>query len=131
MCEIYNMEAKMNRTENLQDYREFLNKIYFDILERTDDNVIKLAGFKNEEVVKGITEDDWMEAYNFIYVPMGKIRKMSSKLQSSDKSLKDDLVFLNRKMKLVREGISHILTKELHITIAWENTKTGKCEFIV
>ena len=122
----------MNRAENLQDYKEFLNNVYFNILERTDDNVIKLAGFKNEEVVKGITEDDWMDAYNFIYVPIKNVIKINkNNTQPVNQSLKDDLVFLNRKMKLVMEGISHILTKELHITIAWENTKTGKCEFIV
>lgn len=121
----------MNKTENLEDYRQFLNKIYFDILDSTYKEFIEQAGFKREECIKGIDEKYWMEAYNFLYVPMMKTQKMfRNNAKPFNPSLKEDLKFLNRKMNMVKEGIGFILSKEFGIVVGWVNSKTGKCEFV-
>ncbi len=121
----------MNRTENLQDYRHFLNNIYIDILDGTYKEVIHEAGFKYEECIKGIDEEDWMEAYNFMYVPMMKVKNMiGNNGKPFNSAIKEDLKFLNRKMNVVKEGIGFILSKEFGITIGWVNKQTGKCEFV-
>ena len=121
----------MNKTENLQDYRQFLNNIYIDILDSTYKEVIDEAGFKYEQCVKGIDETDWMEAYNFMFVPMMRVKKMiKNNGKPFNPSIKEYLIFLNRKMNVVKEGIGLILTKEFGITVGWVNRNTGRCEFV-
>ncbi len=122
----------MNKTDYLQDYRQFLNNIYIDILDSTYDEVIREAGFKREECVKGIDEKDWMNAYNFMFVPMMKVKNMiKNNGQPFNPAIKEHLIFLNRKMNMVKDGIELILTKEFGITVGWVNKQTGKCEFVL
>lgn len=121
----------MDKAENLQDYRYFLNNVYIDILDSTYKEVVDEAGFKYEECVKGIDETDWMKAYNFIFVPMMKVKNM---VQNNGKpfnsAIKEHLIFLNRKMNMIKDGIELILTKEFGITVGWVNKNTGRCEFV-